>query len=285
MRNYYGIDKVSERQRKLYEVIFESDTPQGRRFDVILLWIILFSIFVVLLESVSSIRLGYELIFKVIEWVLTILFLAEYLLRIYCVGKKLNYILSFFGIIDLLAILPAFIGIVFPDLSSLIVIRALRLMRVFRVLKLLSFMKEANALATALKMSRIKIFVFIFSVLSLVVIFGTLMYVIESPESGFTSIPQSIYWAIVTLTTVGYGDIAPVTPLGRILASVVMILGYAIIAVPTGIVTAQMTHDLEMKHQKEIEKRLFQCSNCGAEGHDKQAQYCFSCGSDIRPNA
>jgi voltage-gated potassium channel len=281
MRNYFDIDNVSEQQRKIYEVIFESDSPAGRRFDVILLWTILFSIFVVLLESVSSIRLGYELIFKIIEWTLTILFLAEYLVRIYCVGKKLRYIISFFGIIDLLAILPAFISILFPDIASLIVIRSLRLLRVFRVLKLVRFVKEANTLIIALKMSRIKIFVFIFSVLSLVIIFGTLMYVIESPEAGFTSIPQSIYWAIVTLTTVGYGDIAPVTPLGRMLASLVMILGYAIIAVPTGIVTAQMTHDLEAKHQKDTEKRLFKCSSCGAEGHSKQAQYCFYCGSDI----
>jgi voltage-gated potassium channel len=278
MRRYFGIDQVSEKQKKVYEIIFESDTPEGRRFDVILLWAILASIVVVLLESIEVLRVGHEWIFKVLEYIFTALFLAEYMVRIYCVGKKLRYVLSFFGIIDLLSILPAFISIIFPDIASLIVVRALRLLRVFRILKMVRFIDEANILLESLKMSRVKIFVFLFSVLSLVIIFGTLMYVVESPEAGFTSIPQSIYWAIVTLTTVGYGDIAPLTPLGRALAAVVMILGYAIIAVPTGIVTAQMTSELEAKRRKKDAKKLFSCPKCHEEGHAENSKFCFNCG-------
>jgi voltage-gated potassium channel len=278
MRRYFGIDQVSEKQKKIYEIIFESDTPEGKRFDVILLWTILASVLVVLLESIEILRLGNELIFRILEFIFTAIFLVEYIVRIYCVGKKLRYVLSFFGIIDLLAILPAFISIIFPDVASLIVVRALRLLRVFRVLKMVKFLDEANILLESLKMSRVKIFVFLFSVLSLVIIFGTLMYVIESPEAGFTSIPQSIYWAIVTLTTVGYGDIAPLTPLGRALAAVVMILGYAIIAVPTGIVTAQMTSELEAKRHRKEAKKLFSCPKCEVEGHSVNSKYCFNCG-------
>jgi len=280
MRRYFGIDHVSEKQRKIYEIIFESDTPEGKRFDVILLWTIVASIVVVLLESIEVLRLGHEWVFRILEYIFTAIFLAEYIIRIYSVGKKLRYVLSFFGIIDLLAILPAFISIIFPDIASLIVVRALRLLRVFRVLKMVRFMDEANILLESLKMSRVKIFVFLFSVLSLVIIFGTLMYVIEgkSPEAGFTSIPQSIYWAIVTLTTVGYGDIAPLTPLGRALAAVVMILGYAIIAVPTGIVTAQMTSELEAKRHRDEAKKLFSCPKCKIEGHAVNSKYCYNCG-------
>lgn len=278
MRIHFGIDKVTERQRKIYEIIFESDTPEGRRFDVILLWAILVSVLVVLLESIEVLRLGREWLFRIIEYVFTAFFLVEYVVRIYCVGKKMRYVLSFFGIIDLLAILPAFISIIFPDMASLIVVRALRLLRVFRVLKLVRFTNEANTLLDSLKLSRVKIFVFLFSVLSLVVVFGTMMYVIESPEAGFTSIPQSIYWAIVTLTTVGYGDIAPLTPLGRALAAVVMILGYAIIAIPTGIVTAQMTSELEAKRHRDEAKKLFSCPKCNIEGHAVNSKFCFNCG-------
>jgi voltage-gated potassium channel len=282
MRDYFGIDNVSERQKKIYQIIFESDTKAGKRFDVILFWLILLSILVVMLESITELRQGHEFLFQFTEYVLTFLFLTEYLLRIYCVRHKLRYIFSFYGIIDLLSILPVFISLLIPNAASLLIIRVVRLLRVFRVLKLISFMKEANMLLSALKESQKKIMVFVFAVLSLVVVFGTVMYVIESAESGFTSIPQSIYWAIVTLTTVGYGDIAPVTPLGRALAAVVMILGYAIIAVPTGIVTAQMTVDLESKQQKKAEdKRLFACPKCKAEGHLKESKYCFSCGADL----
>lgn len=280
MRRYFGIDQVSEKQKKVYEIIFESDTPEGRRFDVILLWTIVASVLVVLLESIEVLRLGNEKIFLGLEYAFTAIFLVEYIVRIYCVGKKLRYVLSFFGIIDFLSILPAFISLMYPEIASLIVVRALRLLRVFRVLKMVKFMDEANILLDSLKLSRVKIFVFLFSVLSLVIIFGTLMYVIESenPEAGFTSIPQSIYWAIVTLTTVGYGDIAPVTPLGRALAAVVMILGYAIIAVPTGIVTAQMTSELEAKRRKKDAKKLFSCPKCHEEGHAANSKFCFNCG-------
>lgn len=260
---------------KMHEVIFEADTPAGKRFDIILLWAIVLSVLAVMLESVPDIRekWGFELI--VIEWGFTILFTIEYIARLLSVKKPLKYVFSFFGIVDLLSILPTFLGIFVQGTGSLMVVRILRLLRVFRVLKLIGFLKEAKVLVNALQSSRRKIMVFLLSVVALVVIMGTIMYIIEDPEAGFTSIPRSIYWAIVTLTTVGYGDIAPETALGQFLASVIMILGYAIIAVPTGIVGS------ELAKPPLPETNTKACRNCSREGHTDDAEYCRFCGHEL----
>ena len=225
---------------KMHEVIYEADTFAGKLFDIVLLILILLSIIVVLLESVPEYRSVYGRLFNQLEWGFTLLFTIEYFARMICINKPMKYIVSFYGIIDLLSILPTYIGLFISGSHSLMVIRALRLMRVFRILKMGEFLNESQKLLDSLRTSKQKILVFLLSILTIVIILGTVMYIIESPESGFTSIPRSIYWAIVTLTTVGYGDIAPITPLGQFIASIVMILGYAIIAVPTGIVTNEM---------------------------------------------
>lgn len=276
MRRYYGVDQVSPTKQRLFEIIFESDTVKGRRFDVILLWVILFSVVVVLLESVDYIRQGNELIFSIIEWVITILFTLEYAVRIYCTGKPMRYIFSFYGIIDLLAILPSFVGIVFPVAHHLMIIRTTRFLRLFRILDLKAFMRESRNMTQAIRSSGVKILVFLFAVLITVVVFGTIMYMVEPAEAGFSSIPQSIYWAIVSLTTVGYGDITPVTPLGRALAAIVMILGYGLIAVPTGIVSSEMARYKDPL--KGPGYKMFRCKECGAEGHLHDARYCRQCG-------
>lgn len=278
-RAFYGYDMVSRRQKEIYKIIFEADTKRGKQFDVVLLWLILLSVVVVLLESVNFIREGNELIFKVIEWAITALFTAEYIVRIYVVGRPWRYIKSFYGVIDLLAILPTFISILFPALGALMTIRALRLLRVFRILKMERFTNESRLMVGALRNSGIKILVFLFGVLALVTIFGTIMYLVESSEAGFTSIPQSIYWAIVTLTTVGYGDIVPITPIGRTLAVLVMILGYGIIAVPTGIVSSEMARQKEQNNpDSEPQYKRFRCDSCGEAHHLPNADFCHKCG-------
>lgn len=281
-RAYHGIDRVSDRKKRVYEIIFEAETKWGKRFDVLLLWLVLISVVVVLLESVDFIREGYELVFRAIEWVITILFTIEYGLRIWCVWHKWRYIRSFYGIIDLLSILPTFIGIFLPQANSLLVIRSLRLLRVFKILKIRRFYGEGRALAGALMSSSVKILVFLFAVVTVVVIFGTIMYIIESPEAGFTSIPQSVYWAVVTLTTVGYGDIVPLTPLGRALAAVIMIIGYGVIAVPTGIVSSEMTRSKQPPTSPpDQDVRQYKCPHCGAAGHRTAAKYCHQCGQSL----
>ncbi len=270
-------------KERLYVIIFRSDTPAGKRFDVILLWVILLSVALVILESVDFIREGNETFFLVLEWVITLLFTAEYALRIYCVSNKFRYIKSFYGIIDLMAILPTFISLVFPAARSLMIIRVMRLLRVFRILNLDRFTREGRDMLLALRGSGVKILVFIFAVLSIVSIFGTIMYLVEGAASGFNSIPRSIYWAIVTLTTVGYGDITPITPWGQTLAVIVMILGYGIIAVPTGIVSSEVTRrKLKAKDDEISHMRLFECPACKTTGHKKGAAFCYSCGEDIR---
>lgn len=258
----------------LYTIIFEADTPAGKFFDEVLILTILFSVIVVMLDSVSSITVLHGGLFHSLEWVFTILFTVEYLLRMSCVGRPIRYTTSFFGIIDLLAILPTYLSLFLPGSQYLLVIRSLRLLRVFRVLKLAYYIGEADLLMRALRASRRKITLFLFTVLNLVVILGSLMYVIEGAESGFTSIPRSIYWAIITLTTVGYGDIVPQTNLGQALASLVMITGYSIIAVPTGIVTSEITY--ASKHSKGKV-----CQNCSFEGHDIDAKFCKRCGARL----
>jgi voltage-gated potassium channel len=262
-------------QKKMHEVIFEADTPAGKLFDVILLIAILLSILVVMLESVPKYNYQYHNFFAFIEWVLTALFTVEYLVRIISLKKPLKYILSFYGLVDLLSILPSYLGLIFTGTHSLTVIRSLRLLRVFRILKLGKYLKEAKTLSIALRNSKNKIVVFLGAVLTLVIILGTIMYLIESPEDGFTSIPRSIYWAIVTLTTVGYGDIYPSTDFGQFIASLVMITGYAIIAVPTGIVTN------EMSKMNKASTNTQACQSCSKEGHDNDAKYCKYCGEEL----
>lgn len=270
--------EASALRHKLHEIIFEADTPAGKWFDVILLVMILASILVVTLESVRSYRYRYHDIFSFLEWAFTIFFTLEYVLRIYCVKRPSGYIFSFFGIIDLLAILPAYLGLFLINAPSLMVIRALRLLRVFRIFKLGHFMYEARVISHAVKASRAKITVFLTFVLSMVVIIGSLMHLIEAGQnSGFDNIPRSIYWAIVTLTTVGYGDISPKTPLGQFLASAVMIIGYAVIAVPTGIVSAEIVRGDGVQTNTQV------CRSCTAEGHDDDALFCKYCGDQLNP--
>jgi voltage-gated potassium channel len=259
----------------LHEVIYEAETPAGRAFDVILIWLILLSVVAVLLESVGSVRAEYGRILFAAEWIFTVLFTVEYLLRLVGVRRPFRYATSFFGVVDLLAIIPTYLSLLVPGSQYLLVVRILRLLRVFRIFKLAEHLTEADVLMRALRASRRKISVFLLAVMTLVVIVGTLLYVIEGEENGFTSIPISIYWAVVTLTTVGYGDISPQTALGRTMAALVMVIGYGIIAVPTGIVTVEIAQAT----RKQVSARA--CPACSAEGHDADAVYCKYCGSTL----
>jgi voltage-gated potassium channel len=262
-------------RKKLYVVIFEADTPAGKWFDVILIASILLSVIAVMLDSVSTIRNRYDNLLYAVEWFFTIVFTIEYFVRLYCFRKPLVYARSFFGTIDLLAILPTYVNLLLPGSKYLAAVRLFRILRVFRILKLARYVGESNMLLRALKASRRKITVFLFAIFTLVVIFGSLMYVLEGEKNGFTSIPRSVYWAVVTLTTVGYGDISPKTSFGQVLAAIIMIMGYAIIAIPTGIVTVEMTRS----SSKKISTRV--CQECGLEGHDYDAVYCKGCGSKL----
>lgn len=259
----------------LHEIIFEADTASGKWFDVILIASIIVSVMLVMLDSVDPVRAVYGRWLYVGEWVFTILFTVEYLLRLYCVQRPLLYARSFFGVVDLLAILPTYLSIFLPGGQYFIVIRALRLLRIFRVFKLVQFLGEARLLLNALRASLRKIIVFLFTVMTLVVIFGAVMYVVEGAAHGFTSIPRSIYWAIVTMTTVGYGDISPQTGLGQALAAIIMIIGYGIIAVPTGIVTVELSQAVRRGVSTQA------CPGCGVDGHDKDARFCKYCGSRL----
>jgi voltage-gated potassium channel len=263
------------RRELLHQVIFEADTAGGKAFDVILLLAIGISVLAVLLESVASIRATWGPTLIAIEWGFTVLFTIEYGLRLGCVRRPLRYATSFFGIVDLLAVLPTYLSLVFAGTHSLLVIRSLRLLRVFRVLKLLPYLREANMLLAAVRASGVKLFVFLGTVLTIVLIMGAVMYLVEGrlPDSGFTSIPRSMYWAIVTLTTVGYGDISPQTDLGRAIAALLMLLGYTIIAVPTGIVS------VEIAQAKRISTQA--CPSCAAEGHRYGARHCYQCGAHL----
>jgi voltage-gated potassium channel len=262
-------------RQRLHTVIFESDTRAGRLFDAAIIVLIVASVIVVILESIPStgMRLRRELFF--VELAFTAIFTVEYALRLLAVRRPLAYARSFYGVIDLLAIVPTWLMLVFPGAHYFLTIRVLRLLRVFRILKLTEYLTEAGVITSALRASRRKIFVFLFAVLALVVVIGALMYMIEGPEHGFHSIPTSMYWTIVTLTTVGYGDLSPKTPLGKLLASVVMILGYAIIAVPTGIVTSELTAARGRGHSRQA------CPSCGREGHDDDATHCKYCGAAL----
>ncbi len=264
----------SKWKSKLHEVIYEADTPAGKLFDVVLLILILLSIILVMLESVASLDEKYHVFFNNAEWIITILFTIEYFLRIIAINKPTKYIFSFYGIIDLLSTVPKYLSLFLTGYHALIAVRALRLLRVFRILKITRYLGEARGLTDALKASRAKISVFLFAVIILSFIMGTLMYLVEGSESGFTNIPISIYWCIVTLTTVGYGDIAPATPLGQLIASIIMIMGYGIIAVPTGIVTAEYANSSRSK----IRTNTQSCANCNESDHRDGADFCHQCG-------
>ncbi len=262
-------------QKKLHEVIYEADTPAGKLFDVLLLLAIGLSVTVVMLDSVKEIGEKYATEFHVAEWVFTIFFTIEYVLRIVCVRKPFRYIFSFYGIVDLLSIVPTYLGLFSTNATFLKTIRTIRLMRVFRIFKLARYVKEAQVLMKALSASRARILVFLFGVMVLVTILGTLMYIVEDyDDTKFTSIPRSIYWAIVTLTTVGYGDISPQTELGQFVSSIIMIMGYAIIAVPTGMVSVELA-------RKEERISTQACPSCSREGHDSNARHCKFCGARL----
>lgn len=267
-------------RERLYVVIFEADTPAGRSFDILLILAILASVGAVMLESVPSIRSEYGPTLRLVEWSFTILFTVEYVLRLISARYVLRYARSFFGLVDLLAIMPTYLAAAIPGAQYFLVIRMLRVLRVFRVLKLAKYMDQANILTTALRNSRQKIEIFVVTVISLVVILGSLMYFIEGEENGFTSIPTSVYWAIVTLTTVGYGDLAPQTPIGQALASIIMIMGYGIIAVPTGIVTTELVRADRERAGMAAGTRRF-CPVCGSTGHAADAAFCRYCGAAL----
>ena len=260
---------------QLRSVIFLSDSRAGKIFDIVVIATILASVAVVLLESSHSVDSLLGPVLRVAEWCFTVLFLIEYILRLLTVRRPLHYARSFFGIVDLLAVLPAFLALILPGTHYLAVLRLLRVLRVFRVLKLVPYMKEAVLILTALRASRRKITVFLFAVLIMAVILGSLIYVVEGEEHGFTSIPRSMYWTIVTLTTVGYGDLTPQTGLGQVLAAIIMVMGYGIIAVPTGLVTAEVvSQTIQVRDQR-------RCRACGRSGHQPDAGYCRHCGNSL----
>lgn len=263
----------------LRQIVFGTESRAARIFDIVLIVMIFASLIVICLESVGTIRDDYGLLLRGLEWGFTGLFTVEYALRLWCARRPLVYARSFFGIVDLLSIVPTYLAVLFTGSQSLMVIRALRILRIFRVLKLAQFLSEAHLLMRAMSASRHKITVFLGGVLCVVVIVGALMHFVEGAEHGFTSIPQSMYWAIVTMTTVGYGDIAPETPLGQTIAAMLMVLGYGVIAVPTGIVSAELVH----AGRSEAERRI--CERCGLEGHEVDSLHCRRCGSALPPPA
>ncbi|MCM2464385.1 ion transporter [Pseudomonas sp. LARHCG127] len=269
------MDSSNNWRERLYVIIFQTDTVAGRRFDSTLLLIILASLVIVMLDSIDSVHKHYAALLAGIEWGFTFIFIVEYGLRLYCSPKPLRYAFSFYGLVDLLAIVPGILALYYSDAQYLLIIRIIRMLRIFRVLKLSPYLKQANYLMAALRGSKQKIIVFLVSVSTLVTVFGTLMYVIEGPEHGFTSIPKGIYWAIVTLTTVGFGDIVPKTPLGQVVSSLVMITGYSIIAVPTGIFTAELATAMrgdQLKHD---------CPVCSKNNHEHGAAFCSRCGNAL----
>lgn len=259
---------------RLFHIIFESDTPGAKAFDIGLIIAILLSVAVILLDSVGAYAQRYDTLFYVLEWSFTLLFSVELILRLYCLERPTLYLKSFYGIVDLIAILPTWLVLLIPGAHGLVIVRILRVLRIFRILRLMEFVGEARLLLDALKRSLRQILLFFFSIFMVVTLFAALMYVIESPEAGFTSIPMSIYWAIVSMTTVGYGDIVPATSLGKFITMVLMLLGYSIIAVPTGVFSAQVLRSIrEDRYSDEA------CPGCGHERHEKRARYCLRCGT------
>ena len=259
-------------KNRLYTIIFGTDTPAGKLFDLILIYTILLSVMAVMLDSVTWLAEGYGWHLSVVEWLFTLIFTVEYGVRIYCSPNRWRYIFSFYGIVDLMSILPSYLSLFIGDITYLMVIRLLRVLRIFRVLKLVRYLTEANLLLRTLVAGRRKVFIFFSTVLVIATVFGSLMFIIEGPDNGFTSIPKSIYWTIVTITTVGYGDITPHTVAGQIIATLVMLTGYSIIAVPTGIFTAELVR--EMQRCRDFRR----CRHCECVGHEADAEYCRLCG-------
>lgn len=273
---------ASPLRRRTYEIVFGHETREGRLFDVVLIVAIMASVAAVFAESMPEFRAAHLTKLRVLEWIFTVIFTIEYGVRLWCVSRSRRYARSFFGLVDLAAILPSYLSLVVPGGQVLVVVRILRVLRIFRILKLVQYVGEAAHLGRALRASRFKITVFLFTVVTVIVIVGALMYLIEGPENGFRSIPAGMYWAVVTLTTVGFGDITPQTPLGQLLASTLMIMGYGIIAVPTGIVTAELALAARTGMGPTV------CAGCGAEGHDGDARFCKRCGmalDGVRPGA
>ncbi|GAA5222203.1 ion transporter [Membranihabitans marinus] len=269
--------KFQSFQEKTHEIIFEADTYYGKLFDVVLLIMILSSVLVVMMDSVPRLHDKYGIILYRIEWFFTILFSVEYIMRLLAVHKPIHYARSFFGIVDILSVLPTFLSLFITGTQVLVVIRALRLMRIFRIMGLYRFVNDSSKILSALRSSSRKIIVFLTFILLVVTILGTMLYLLESSiNEGFNSIPKSVYWAIVTVTTVGYGDIAPVTGTGQFLAALAMILGYAVIAVPTGIISTEM-----FRENKNLKQSQTSCPNCGCEGHYRSAVHCYKCGSPL----
>jgi voltage-gated potassium channel len=264
---------------RLYTIIFEADTVAGRRFDIWLIVAILASILVVILDSVHSVDNRYDAAINALEWMFTLLFTAEYAIRLACVRYPMRYVASFFGVIDLLSFLPTYLGFFIPEVHTLLDVRILRLIRIFRIFKLTLYVQEYQVLTSAVAASRRKIMVFLSVVLMVVLLMGTIMYVVEGPKNGFTSIPTAMYWAVVTMTTVGYGDIAPHTGAGKAIASLMMLLGWGVLAVPTGIVTAEMT---TQRLQRRPTTRT--CHHCLSEGHEADAKFCKDCGAPLPPH-
>ncbi|WP_394133157.1 ion transporter [Shewanella maritima] len=262
-------------KQTLRQVIFGTQTSAGRKFDIVLMICIVLSVSLVLLDTIEAVNKQYGDVIRIAEWVFTGIFTIEYIVRLYCSINRWHYARSFFGVVDLVSILPSYLALFFPGANFALAIRVLRLFRIFRVLKLLRYLSEGNILLRAMVMSSRKIFIFFFSVSLIVLVLSVIMYVVEGPQRGFTSIPKSMYWTIVTITTVGYGDITPQTPLGQAIASVTMLIGYSILAIPTGILTAELSN--EMVRERDLRK----CSNCGHRGHDTDAEYCNHCGTEL----
>jgi voltage-gated potassium channel len=267
-------------QQQFYDVIFGTETTMGKWFDLCLISVIMASVVVVMLDSMIQLNLEYGLLFRRLELIFTLLFTLEYIARIWCTPNRRAYVLSLYGLVDLLAILPTYLALILPQAAPLLIIRLLRILRIFRVLRLLSLLNEANDLAAALQRSGRKVFVFFSIVIIIATIFGCLLYVIEGPGNGFEDIPTSVYWAIVTITTVGYGDVTPVTTAGRAISAVGMLIGYAIIAVPTGIITAELTVGQRLKKEREL-RLARNCTNCAWVERDPEAHYCRNCGSAL----
>ena len=274
-------DLIESLRHKLYAIIFQSNTRAGRAFDIALIICILASSTIVMFDSVAEINQRYGKQLLLAEWFFTGLFSLEYGLRIFCTHRPFKYIFSFYGLIDLLAILPSYVSLLIPGTHYLQVIRILRILRIFKILKMTQFVIQSNLLLNALWASRHKILIFLFAISTLLVVFGSAMYLIEGPDNGFTNIPTCIYWAVVTLTTVGFGDITPKTDLGRAVSALVMIIGYAIIAVPTGIFSAELNQAIKRQHNHD-EQRV--CRRCGKRGHEAEANYCMVCGQSLLPD-
>jgi voltage-gated potassium channel len=266
---------MADTRQHLRAIIFGTETRWGRYFDISLIVCILLSVSLIFIDTIDSVHQEYGGLIRIGEWFFTVLFTLEYSLRLYCSENRFSYAKSFYGLVDFISILPSYLGLFIPGANAALAIRVLRLFRIFRVLKLLRYLAEGNLLLKAMMQSSRKVFLFFFSVSLIIMVLSVVMYVIEGPHNGFTSIPKSMYWTVVTITTVGYGDITPQTPLGQGIAALTMLIGYSIIAIPTGILTAEISH--EMVKMRDLRK----CSNCGKTGHDNEAKFCTQCGSEL----